>query len=69
MRRKLVTALLAAVLMVGFTGCFSFVDWTHNRRHLQAWGNNLDSFHRSFDRFFLDYDWDDPTVEIDHGGF
>lgn len=67
MRRKLIAGLCAVVLAVGATGCFSFVDWTHNERHLQAWNKQLRSFHRSFDRFFMDYDWDDPTLGLDDG--
>jgi hypothetical protein len=65
MRRKLLTLCLAALLMVGVSGCFSFVDWTHNKRHFQSWDNKLRSFHKSFDRFFMDYDWDDPTIGMD----
>ncbi|MGE0432556.1 MAG: hypothetical protein AB7K09_10145 [Planctomycetota bacterium] len=67
MRRKIIALLLAVAFTVGTTGCFSFVDWTHNKRHLQAWGNKLRDFHKSFDRLFLDYDWDDPTLEYDDG--
>lgn len=66
MRRFLVAAALCLALMGG-TGCFSFVDWSHNKAHIQAWGNKLRSFHKSLDRFILDYDWDDPLMTIDDG--
>ncbi len=67
MRKKIILLLLLLALFIGFTGCFSFVDWTHNARHIQAWGNDLRALHKSIDRFFLDYDWDDPFLEVDEG--
>ncbi len=67
MRRFLVVAVLSLAVFFGSTGCFSFVDWSHNKMHLKAWEVQLRSFHKSFDRLILDYDWDDPTLHVDDG--
>ena len=67
MKKRIMLALLVVVCLFAFTGCFSFVDWTHNKRHLQAWDRKVKSLHKSFDRFFLDYDWDDTSLGIDEG--
>ena len=63
MRRKIAAAILALALFVPSVGCFSFVDWTHNKRHVDNWGNQLRSMHKSFDLFFMDYDWEEPNIE------
>jgi hypothetical protein len=59
--KKLAAFALLAIAAVGFSGCFSLVDWEHNKNQLRVWNNGLDSAHRSIDRFFFDYDWDDPS--------
>ena len=67
MKKKLLLLVIIVLIFTASTGCFSFVDWTHNSRHLQAWNNQLRDMHRSLDRFIFDYDWDDPFLEVDDG--
>ena len=63
-------ALVPALLLASFTttGCFSFVDWTHNLNQLRAWNEDLDSMHRTGDRFVFNYDYDDPSRSIEYEG-
>ncbi len=67
MKKRIILALLVVVCLFAFTGCFSFVDWTHNKNHLRSWDKKVSSLHKSFDRFFLDYDWDDTSINLDEG--
>ncbi len=62
--RKTVAVLLLVFVASSLSGCFSFVDWTHNLNHFRAWGEDLDRAHRSVDRIFLNYDYDDPSRDI-----
>lgn len=59
--------LTVALLLAGtsaLSGCFSLVDWEHNLNHLKVWNQDLDNIHRDIDRFFFNYDWDDPTRDL-----
>lgn len=62
--RKPIAVLLLVLVATTLTGCFSFVDWNHNLNHLRAWNEDLDRMHRTFDRFFFNYDYDDPSRDI-----
>lgn len=64
--RKIAPLLLLAIAGVMLSGCFSFVDWKHNLNHLRAWNEDLDRMHRTFDRFFFNYDYDDPSRDIEY---
>lgn len=66
--RKFVAVLLLMFVGVSVGGCFSFVDWTHNLNHLRSWNEDLDRMHRSMDRFFFNYDYDDPSRDIEYEG-
>lgn len=63
--KKIAALALLAVSTLGLSGCFSFVDMEHNANHFAAWDNQLNEAHRSIDRFFFDYDWDDPANGIE----
>jgi hypothetical protein len=62
--RKSVAVLLLVMAATCLSGCFSFVDWNHNLNHLRAWNQDLDRAHRTFDRFFMNLDYDDPSRNI-----
>lgn len=64
--RNTMAVLLLAVVSLGLSGCFSFVDWQHNLNHFRAWNEDLDRMHRSIDRFFFNYDYDDPSRDIEY---
>jgi hypothetical protein len=66
--RKSIAVLVLVFVATAMSGCFSFVDWTHNLNHLRAWNEDLDRMHRSFDRFFFNYDYDDPSRNILYEG-
>jgi len=59
--KKILTLALLATATLGLSGCFSIIDWEHNRNHFRAWNNGLDRAHNTIDRIFFDYDWEDPT--------
>ena len=63
---KSVAVLLLVFVASSLSGCFSFVDWTHNLNHLRAWNEDLDNMHRTFDRFVFNYDYDDPSRDIEY---
>jgi hypothetical protein len=62
--RKSVAVLLLVMAAMSVSGCFSFVNWHHNLNHLRAWNEDLDRAHRTFDRFFMSLDYDDPSRDI-----
>lgn len=64
--RKFAAVMLLVVAGLSVGGCFSFVDWTHNLNHLRAWNQDLDRMHRTMDRFFFNYDYDDPSLDIEY---
>ena len=57
---------LAALLFVAFgaAGCKSTWDfWKEDVKNKTAvWRRDLHSAHRTFDRYFLNYDWEDPYL-------
>lgn len=53
--------LLACLLMV--VGC-SFTDKTHNLKHWKAFKQDLELLHEDIDRYFLNYDENDPFREF-----
>lgn len=59
--KKVIALCLMVCATAGLSGCFSLVDWEHNKNHMRVFNSNLNDMHRSIDRFFFDYDWDDPT--------
>ena len=63
MKRIIILALLAFCATTA-TGCFSLVDWEHNNNHLKVWNKELDDMHRDIDYFFFDYDWNDPSQDL-----
>ncbi len=64
MLKKLFFGLLLLVSSFGLSGCFSLVDWEHNLNHIKVWNSDLDNMHRSIDRYFFNYDWDDPNQDL-----
>jgi hypothetical protein len=66
--RKVIPVLLLVFIGSCLSGCFSFVDWTHNLNHLRAWNEDLDRMHRTLDRFMFNYDYDDPSRDIEYEG-
>ncbi len=62
-RTLLVLAALAASLLLG--GCRSTWDfWKDNASGVvKSQRRNLNHIHRSLDRHFLNYDWDDPYLD------
>jgi|GEM_PF-1881316 len=63
--KKIAALALFALAATGLSGCFSFVDMEHNENHFTVWDQQLDDAHRSIDRFFFDYDWDDPSNGVE----
>ena len=63
MRRLLA---LAALVIVAFSaaGCRSTWDfWKQDVQNtVSVWRRDFNSAHQTFDRFFLNYDWDDPYL-------
>lgn len=59
--KKLCALALMVLGATSLSGCFSFVDWEHNKNHAKAWNNNFDEIHNTVDYFFFDYDWNDPS--------
>lgn len=64
--RKALAAVMLGVLALTTGGCFSFVDWEHNLNHLRSWNEDLDRAHRTFDRIFFNYDYEDPSRDIEY---
>lgn len=64
--RKSLIVLSLVFLGTSLSGCFSFVDWEHNLNHLRAWNEDLESMHHSFDRYFFNYDYEDPSRDIQY---
>lgn len=59
-----ITLLAIASLLV--SGCFSFVEWTHNLNQLRAWNEELNRMNRTTDRSIFNYDYDDPSRDIEY---
>lgn len=64
--RNVTAILLLVVGAFGLSGCFSFVDWEHNLNHLKAWNEDLDDMHRTTDRIFFNFDYEDPSRDIEY---
>lgn len=64
--KKLFALALLATATAGLSGCFSVIDWEHNKNHMRAWNHGFSRAHSTIDRFFFDYDWDDPTRSYDY---
>ena len=64
--RKLLLLVIVAIATSFTTGCFSFVDWEHNLNHLKAWNEDLDRIHRTIDRYIFNYDYEDPSRDIEY---
>lgn len=59
MIRKLVLLFALISLVLGSMGCLSS-DHRHNRRHMWAIDRDIEMLHKTTDRHFFNYDWDDP---------
>lgn len=57
--RKLVLLAVFTGLIFSAIGCLSS-DHRHNRRHMWAFDRDIENLHRTTDRHFFNYDWDDP---------
>lgn len=59
-------ALLVAVLAATSVGChYDSVYWwgAHMRGYYQVVRRDAEHVYRSFDRHFMNYDWDDPYID------
>ena len=66
MARRLGAVVLLAAVALPFAGCTTdAVYWWGN--HMKAYGQVLKrdatDIYRSFDRNFMNYDWDDPYID------
>ena len=59
MLKRWILCLAFAALIFGSVGCLSS-DHRHNRRHMWALDHDLEMLHRTTDRHFFNFDWDDP---------
>jgi hypothetical protein len=59
LKRFMLCAILFTLSLASFVGCLSS-DHRHNRRHMWALDHDLEMLHRTTDRHFFNFDWDDP---------
>ena len=59
MFKKFMLAAVLLMMALSTIGCLS-TDQRHNRRHMWAIDRDIESLHRTTDRHFFNYDWDDP---------
>jgi hypothetical protein len=66
MARRLRAVVLLAAAALPFAGCSSdAVYWwgDHMKDYYQVVKRDATDFYRSFDRNFMNYDWDDPYID------
>ena len=66
MARKLRALVVVALATVPFGACRTdSVYWwgAHMRGYYQVFLRDAEQIHRSFDRHFMNYDWDDPYID------
>jgi hypothetical protein len=62
MRRFLTLAVLAVVAFAG-SGCSTVGFWYDDTANkIKVWRRDLHAAHRTIDRYFLNYDWEDPYL-------
>ena len=59
MLRKLAVLVLLGAVSVGLGGCFT-MDADHNARMIRSWHNDVKDLHKLTDKYFWNYDADDP---------
>ena len=66
MARRLGALVLLALAVMPFGGCTTdSVYWwgSHARGYYQVVRRDAEHVYRSFDRHFMNYDWDDPYID------
>ena len=59
--KKIALSLLLVVIAFTVGGCPFFTTPEHRRAHRRAIDRNMEEIHRFTDRYFWDYDWEDPN--------
>jgi len=62
MLRKLVIVAVLSMVMVGLGGCFT-IDTDHGASHFRSWYKDLKDLHVLTDKYFWNYDANDPFEE------
>ena len=62
MLRKLAVLVLLGGISIGLGGCFT-INSEHNARIIRTWYNDLEEMHKTTDKYFWNYDEDDPFGE------
>ncbi|HET6201819.1 MAG TPA: hypothetical protein VFI25_03325 [Planctomycetota bacterium] len=61
--RRILAAAVLALLAFGAAGCRTIGFWVEDvSNHVTVMRRDLNSVHRTFDRYFLNYDWEDPYL-------
>lgn len=66
MARRLRPLIALALAAIAYGGChFDSVYWwgAHARGYYQVIQRDSEHVYRSFDRHFMNYDWDDPYID------
>jgi hypothetical protein len=61
LKKLLVVAVLSLVVM-GLGGCFTLSS-SHNAAHFRSWYQDLIDLHEVTDKYFLNFDHNDPLEE------
>ena len=65
-QRKKSLAVLAAIAFLIPVGCQTYTPYSyggHWENRVHKWGGDFMKIGKSFDRHFLNYDWDDPRFD------